>query len=153
MFEEAGERDLEQSHPSLLRKLALALGASAEEVRNAKPLLETSEYLERLFSLCRSSDYLEGLAAIGYGNEYLVLFEYPIFRTACKRIGCSSEVLKFFDVNIQADVEHTDSIERVITQALPDPSHEESLLGATEAALAARRTFYDGLCRVTKVAV
>lgn len=149
MFEESGERDSSQSHPRLLRKLALSLGVEEHEIDHADPLPETSDYLDQLFALCRSRTYIEGLAAIGYGNEYLVLFEYPVFKKACKAIGCSPEVLQFFDANIHADVEHTDNIEQVMVAQCITPEVKARLREATNAALAARSLFYDGLCRVT----
>ena len=150
MFEEAGERDPGESHPALLRRLAISLGVAECDIELANPIPETDEYLKRLFALCRNRSYVEGLAAIGYGNEYLVLFEYPVFKKACARLGYADDVLRFFDANIQADVEHTDNIERVLVAAAPKTDGNE-IVRAIDEALEARYVFYDGLCRCTTI--
>lgn len=153
MFEEAGGLEPTESHPSLLRKLACDLGVAAEAIRAKAPLAETSQYLDKLFGQCRDSTYVEGLAAIGYGNEYLVLFEYPILKRACRDNGCSDEVLKFFDVNVEADVAHTNNIESVIASSCRTPEDWQLVRCATLRALSARELFYDGLCRVVGIDV
>lgn len=151
LFEEAGEYKPANSHPSLLRKLAVALGAKKEEIESAEPLPETVTYLEKLFALCRSNNYLDGLAAIGYGNEFLVLFEYPPFKKACKQLGLSAEILEFFDVNIKADVAHAANIDKVILLSCSDSVSVKSVIDATIAALDARQIFYDGLIKENQI--
>lgn len=145
MFEEVGERSLNESHPALLRRLAGALGAADHEISTAQPLLKTKQYLDALFSICRDSSYLRALGAIGYGNEYLVLFEYPPFREATRAVGCPEEVLRFFDVNIEADATHTVNLERALAHACTGPGDVEAIYDGMMQSLAARNLFYDGL--------
>lgn len=145
MFEEVGERDLSQSHPSLLRSLAKGLGASDEEVVNSKPLPKTEAYLGMLFEICRGESYLRSLGAIGYGNEYLVLFEYPPFRDATRAVGGEDAILRFFDVNIEADAEHTVNLERTLAAACRGSGDVGQILDGMLQSLQARQVFYDGL--------
>ena len=82
MFDEVGGKNPDQSHPNLLRNLARQLGATESEISSHEPAPETQESLDRLLAQCRG-DYMEALTAIGYGNEYWLLIEYPPMKRAC----------------------------------------------------------------------
>lgn len=148
MFEEVGGKNPEQSHPNLLRNLARQLGATESEILSQKPAPETQESLERLLAQCRGN-YMEALTAIGYGNEYWLLIEYPPMKRACAKHGVSSEVLKFFDVNTEADVIHTENVERVMFSSPITNEHLAKLKQVLSESLNARSIFYDGICRVS----
>ena len=150
MFEEVGGKDPKQSHPNLLRNLARKLGATESEIFDQNPIPETQESLDRLLAQCRG-DYMEALTAIGYGNEYWLLIEYPSMKRACATHGISSDILKFFDVNIEADVIHTKNVEKVI---FFDPVTNEELKNLKQVlseSLNARSVFYDGICRLSRL--
>ena len=148
MFEEVGGRDPDQSHPNLLRNLARRLGATESEISFPDPISETQESLDRLLAQCRG-DYMEALTAIGYGNEYWLLIEYPPMKRACAKHGVSSEVLKFFDVNTEADVVHTEKVERVLFSNPLTNNKLTKLKQVLSESLDARSIFYDGICRLS----
>jgi pyrroloquinoline quinone (PQQ) biosynthesis protein C len=148
LYEEAGQNNPTNSHPNLLRKLAMELGVEDERLRGATPLNETTQYLNQLFELCEDPNYLCGLAAIGFGNEFLVLFEYPPLRKACRKLGLPPDVLTFFDENIKADVAHSKNIEAVVESAIFNSDQLTAIQVATEKSLQSREVFYDGLCRM-----
>jgi pyrroloquinoline quinone (PQQ) biosynthesis protein C len=150
MFEEVGCKNPEQSHPNLLRNLARQLGATESEIFDRKPAPETQESLERLLAQCRS-DYMEALTSIGYGNEYWLLIEYPPMKRVCAKHGVLPEVLKFFDVNTEADVIHTENVEKVMFSSPITQQELTRLKQVLSESLNARGVFYNGICRLSGI--
>lgn len=152
MFDEVGAGEPEKSHPNLLRNLARQLGATESELLSQNPAPETQESLNRLLAQCRE-EYIKALTAIGYGNEYWLLIEYPPMKQACAKHGVSSEVLRFFDANTEADILHTENVEKVI---FSKPITDEELINLKQVlseSLDARSIFYDGICRLSGIQV
>jgi pyrroloquinoline quinone (PQQ) biosynthesis protein C len=148
MYEEVGGKNPEQSHPNLLRNLARQLGATESEIFSQEPAPETQESLARLLAQCRG-DYMEALTAIGYGNEYWLLIEYPPMKRACAKHGVSSEVLKFFDINTEADVIHTENVGKVMFSSPIAHEQLSNLILVLSESLNARSIFYDGIGRLS----
>ncbi|MBI1969374.1 iron-containing redox enzyme family protein [Candidatus Woesearchaeota archaeon] len=147
-YEELGaDMGLEKSHPNLLRKLIKALGGTQEELTSNRQNSGTRDYLDRLFRICREGTFLEGLGAIGHGNEFLVIYEYGKFVGGMRKSGLlTPENLEFFDVNIQADVDHTRQIEKAMESFIESEENRRMIVRSAREALDARMPFYDDIC-------
>ncbi|MGH3717233.1 MAG: hypothetical protein ACRDRI_00005 [Pseudonocardiaceae bacterium] len=100
------------AHPWLLHGLRESLEIAQDSI---VPLLETQVFLDQLNA--ESTDALRGTAAIGVGNERLLIPEYTAVRTAFEKGAHDSSFKGFLNANILEDTEHT-RLMRVIQPAV-----------------------------------
>ncbi len=135
---EAGKTD----HPELWIHFAEGLGATRDEVTDAKLNTETADLIDAFRSLSRKS-YAAGLAAL-YAYESQIP---DVARTKIDGLMAhygidDARTLKFFTVHEMADEEHA-HVCRTLLDALPDADAEEAIDAADRLSGALWR-FLDG---------
>jgi pyrroloquinoline-quinone synthase len=117
--DEEGIHGLE-SHPNLWLQFAKGLGLCEQTVKNSTPFPNTKCFIEEFFASARSS-YAEGLGA-------LYAYERQVPQTAASKIiGLKNfyqiedkNILKFFLVHLEADVEHSEATKALIHDLSPE---------------------------------
>lgn len=121
------------NHPELWMRFALSLGASREEVKDARLHKQTDDLIEGYFSLANES-YAKGLGA-------LYAYERQVPEVAQSKIDglkkfyniSDEQALKFFTVHIKADEWHSQECADLISK-LPAQERQEAAEGALQAA-------------------
>ncbi len=140
------EEQGEENHPELWLRFAESLGASREEVQNAKLNEETAALVNNFFELSHSS-YAKGIGALyAYENQVPEVAKSKI-EGLQKFYSINDERgLKFFREHITADEWHSQECSDLI-DALPENERQE----AKEAAITAAKSlwkFLDGMEKV-----
>lgn len=130
----------DRSHPWLLKALCESLGIATEKI---KPAQCTINFLAMLAKSV--ADPWFGLAALGVGNERMLIPEYTAVKKAFVSMAPDATYADFLDANITEDVSHN-AILQEIAASLISTEMEFSRYhqGAIEG-VRARLTYYDEL--------
>jgi hypothetical protein len=138
-------RTADKSHPWLLKTLCESLGIDTLSI---EPAACTVGFLR---TLCDAvSDPFCGLAALGVGNERMLIPEYTAVRTAFDRAAPNAAYASFLNSNIAEDVSHS-TILQDISACLIQTDEEFSRYreGAVKG-VTARMTYYDQLLELVR---
>lgn len=129
-----------RAHPWLLHQLRESMGIPRRDVQ---PLPMTDDFLRDLRSKCE--DPLQGVAAIGVGNERLILPEYTAVKAAFAAGFPSCVYEPFLDANISEDVQHARLMQDLAAGLIAQGRDPLSYLEAARLSVDARITYYDRL--------
>lgn len=137
LWEEAGEGKPGRDHPSLMRRLVVALGTPAERVDRLEPDPATRSTLDYFHGLCRQAWWVEALAAVGIGVEGSPLAREgregpPLAELAAMilkdRYGLADEDVEFFSLHLHDDVEHSRRTMEIIRRHARTPEARERIM-------------------------
>lgn len=104
LAEELGEFDPAKEHPTLVRRLAQALGVTEDEIEFAEPFPETMLYVEYRMHLARDFHWLEALAAGSYAIELTIPGRFTKIANALReQFGLRDEDLEVFHIHAGDD--------------------------------------------------
>jgi pyrroloquinoline quinone (PQQ) biosynthesis protein C len=157
LYEELGAGNPEKEHPLLLRRCAVALGASDEEVEFVVPYPETLLYVEYRAKLVRDADFVEGLACASYVNELTIPgFYRKVALGLREQFGLSDDDCEFFWVHVGkegvendygGDVQHADEAAQLLERYAVTAETQERCRQAVWRALQAKKVYWNGLFR------
>lgn len=135
-----------ENHPELWLRFAESVGASREEVQNAKLLPSTVASVARMKELTQSVDYRNGLAA-------LYAYETQIPAVACtKREGLKSfygiddeRAVSFFRVHEGIDVLHQRVEQEILSRTCATGDEQQRVIESGSEAAKALLCFLDGV--------
>jgi pyrroloquinoline quinone (PQQ) biosynthesis protein C len=128
------------SHPWLLHQLGESIGLAPASVQI---LAETEEFLAALETKAREP--LTGVAAVGVGNERLILPEYAAVKRCFDACWPGSEYRAFLDANINDDLRHSELLADVGTIMIDNGADPQSYLRAAIESVDDRYHYYDRL--------
>lgn len=130
-----------RAHPWLLDRLRDAIGVPETSVG---PLPETAAFLEQLTKLCSRST-IAGVAAIGVGNEHLLLPEYEGMRNAFIAVVPDGLATDFFDANIREDESHSRFMYESAAILISQGANADEYLQVAKRSVDGRLQYYDQL--------
>lgn len=119
-----------RSHPWLLHKLRESMGIRSQDI---VVLPETADFLSELEAEC--ADALTGVAAIGMGNERLLIPEYGAVKHAFAQCWPTCSYNDFLDANILEDERHSEVICKVAGILIHDGGDPWAYLHAAQRAV------------------
>ena len=128
------------SHPWLLHRLRESMGIEAQAIR---PLDETNEFLDVLFEECKTP--LTGVAALGMGNERLLLPEYVALRKSFEQCWPDCDYSGFLEANLTADAEHARMLGIVASAMIMRGCDPRVYLEAAKRSVDSRIRYHDRL--------
>jgi hypothetical protein len=131
-----------RAHPWLLHRLGASIGV---EPRSVEPLPETILFLETIADDCCA--LLPGIAAIGLGNERLIIPEYQAVKESFAKAAPDSAYEEFLDANINEDVRHSALLREVAAVLITLGADPAEYLSAGMRAVDARIHYYDNLVK------
>lgn len=129
-----------RAHPWLLHRLGISLGVDSEAV---SPLPETIAFLECIAMDCYAP--LPGVAAIGLGNERLIIPEYTAVKRSFAQAAPETTYEEFLNANINEDVRHSALLREVAAVLIDSGADPNEYLSAGKRAVDARIGYYDRL--------
>lgn len=113
LWEEGGGADINERHAEIFRRFLtehLKVGALEDIV--FEPY--TQQFFRSYMNICLYSSPVEIASALSFGTESIVPRLYTIFRDGLKNAGLSNEAVYFFDLHIEHDDEHAQTIEEIV---------------------------------------
>lgn len=157
VYEELGAGNPEKEHPLLLRRCAVALGASDEEAEFVVPYPETLLYVEYRAKLVRDASFIEGVACASYVNELTIPGFYRKVAIGLRdQFGLSDDDCEFFWVHVGkdgvendygGDVQHADEAAQLLERYATTAETQERCRQAVWRALEAKKVYWNGLFR------
>jgi len=157
VYEELGAGNPQKEHPLLLRRCAVALGASDEEVEFVTPYPETLLYVEYRAKLVRDTSFVEGVACASYVNELTIPGFYRKVAVGLReQFGLTDEDCEFFWVHVGkdgvandygGDIQHADEAAAVLERYATTAETQERCRQAVWRALQAKKVYWNGLWR------
>jgi|SRR5215471_1531761 len=142
LWEEHGEGDDNRDHYSLIRKLARSLGATDRELDEAKPLSETSEYIEHCLRITRELSFIESMTAIAIGIEiYMPAFFGSLAEALCSNYNLSTDNVEYLLVHVVEDETHSRRALEIIEQYANTTELKERAKQALRDLLVVKRQF------------
>lgn len=146
LWEEHGSGHLSGSHRVLYEKFAKALGISAEELHNAKPLPSTLIYVEYVLNMCQDGSFIKSLGALGPGTEFFTSREYELIYKGLQKVeGLTEPDLEFWSVHITLDEHHYEDMLSSILPWLNSDKNIQDFKDGAERAVDLEILFWDGL--------
>lgn len=144
LFEEMGLGDDQQiPHSRIYRDMLTAL---ALDPTKAPAFQETQDLAETMLKLCSNEDPVVGLGALCLGAEAIVPHLYTQIRAALISAGFPRDELVFFDIHIEGDDEHAETMKAIVQRELAkDPSALKRLNSAASLIVRRRVAFFDGI--------
>jgi len=128
------------AHPWLLHLLRESLSIPIESIC---PFPETQEFLQGLSNGCNSP--IEAVAAIGVGNERLIIPEYEAIKRCFAAASPTANYKPFLDANIHEDITHSSLLYDVATHLIARGAKAEAYLEAAIRAVDRRYYYFDQL--------
>jgi pyrroloquinoline quinone (PQQ) biosynthesis protein C len=149
LLDEYGEDAAGDSHPELFRQFVRACGGKEadESLLTTKLQPESIHLVETHMQLCRDEHFLVGIGTIGQAHEFAIAYLFPPLVKGMKLAGFSPEEMKFFDLHVEHDVEHSAMLdETMIRLAITDEDRQRIRKG-TLASLAERQALWAAMER------
>jgi pyrroloquinoline quinone (PQQ) biosynthesis protein C len=157
LYEELGAGNPLKEHPLLLRRCAVALGATDEETEFVTPYPETLLYVEYRAKLVRDAGFVEGVACASYVNELTIPGFYRKVAVGLReQFGLTDEDCEFFWVHVGkdgvendygGDVQHADEAAAILERYATTAETQERCRQAVWRALEAKKVYWNGLFR------
>ncbi|MGE0680256.1 MAG: TenA family transcriptional regulator [Candidatus Binatia bacterium] len=107
----------EPPHLQLLIDFGEEVGATAEDFYTAEPILEVDALCNFYARIFYGGTIVEASAGFNFAFEGLLAKEYPKIAVALKRhYQISSKGLRFWDIHIEADAEHSGDGEMILNK-------------------------------------
>ena len=146
LWEEHGSGNLAGSHRVLFEKFAAAVGASSEDLRNAKPIPSTLINVEYLLNMCQDDSFIKSLGALGPGTEFFTSREYElIYRGLQKVEGLTESDLEFWSIHISLDDHHYSDMLNAVKTWLDSEETIDLFREGAERAIDLELLFWNGL--------
>lgn len=144
LFEEMGLGETEQvPHSRIYRDMLAKLGLDPALVPAHR---ETQDLADTMLKLCSNEDWVIGLGALCLGAEAIVPHLYTQIRAALIAAGYPREELTFFDIHIEGDDEHAETMRAIILRELAKDKSVLKRLHAAAVLIVRRRVaFFDGI--------
>ena len=108
LWEEHGQGDPGRDHYALVRKLARSLGATDQELDEAKPLKATQEYITYCLTVTRDLSFIEAMTAIAVGIEiFIPKFFGALADSLCTKYGLERGDVDYLMVHVTEDEVHS----------------------------------------------
>lgn len=128
------------AHPHLLDQLRRSIELDEADVKPTEPCMK---FLEQLAANC--CDTLSAIAAIGVGNERLIIPEYNGIRLAFSAQWPDANYEPFLKANIDEDIGHTKLCYQAASLLITNDVAADKFLGAAINSVDARWHYFDGL--------
>jgi pyrroloquinoline quinone (PQQ) biosynthesis protein C len=146
LWEEHGRGIAGRDHYSLIRRMALSLGATDAELDQTAPLPETADYIDYCLKVTRESSFVEGMAAIGIGIEYFSPKFFAALAEALTAIyGISRKDVEYLLVHVGEDEDHARRSMEVITAYADTDEKREKAKQALRDMLRVKHRFADAV--------
>jgi pyrroloquinoline quinone (PQQ) biosynthesis protein C len=141
-----GEFHKPADHVDLLLDMACkSFGADRDALYHSTLLPETIAFMRIEEHYARDTSWLEGVVALGFGLETQSPRYFEEIRRGL-RDHYGLEDSFYYDMHIEADIEHGDSIE-LLMKAYTRPEHREAVWRAATESIDAYQLWHDGLYR------
>ncbi len=157
VYEELGAGNPAKEHPLLLRRCAVALGATEEEVEFVVPYPETLLYVEYRAQLVRSASFVEGVACASYVNELTIPGFYRKVAIGLReQFGLSDDDCEFFWVHVGkegvdgdygGDIQHAAEAAQLLERYATTAETQERCRQAAWRAIQGKQVYWNGLFR------
>lgn len=108
LWEEHGQGVHSRDHYSLIRKMALSLGATDRDLDDAQPLQETDEYIAHCLKVTRELSFVESMTAIAVGIEiFMPVFFGSLGESLCSKYGLTRDDVDYLLVHVAEDEAHS----------------------------------------------
>jgi pyrroloquinoline-quinone synthase len=112
--EETGIKDGSDTHYNLMKRFAIAMGATEEEIAATPVGGPVQEFLDYLIGLCKREHFLYGILAIYVNESQTSESAIKLHAAIQEKFGLSDHDLEWFLVHSEADVEHSDVARELI---------------------------------------
>jgi Iron-containing redox enzyme len=129
-----------KSHPWLLHLLRESVGIKPSEI---KPLSPTIDFISRLKSYCSTS--LGAIAAIGVGNERMIIPEYTVILESFGNIYPDAEFAPFLNANLDEDIYHAELAYKAASSLIISDDLENEFINVSISSIRSRMTYFDEL--------
>jgi pyrroloquinoline-quinone synthase len=142
LWEEHGKGNPERDHYQLIRRLAKALGATDEELDNARPLPEATDYINYCLRITHDHSFIEGMTAIGVGIEYSIPHFFGMFAESLQtHYGLSKEDAEYLLIHVGEDEDHAERSLELLEKYADTDELQEKAKQALRGMLAVKREF------------
>ena len=108
LWEEHGRGASGSDHYSLVKKLARSLGATDQEIEDARPLPETADYIDRCLKITREQSFVTSMTAIALGIEvFMPAFFGVLADSLCANYGLTRDDVEYLLVHVSEDEMHS----------------------------------------------
>jgi pyrroloquinoline-quinone synthase len=146
--EETGSISGTKAHPELFLDFCAALGLARHDVLAASPLPSTAALVQWFEECTQRLSFLEGVAAINLAAEGQVAGAFgPFARALVERYGLPGPAVAFWVVHEQADREHSEVGDHIVTRLANTDEVQERVLAAVRTSLGMWWRFFDGIER------
>lgn len=108
LAEETGIQDGSDTHYNLMKRFAIAMGASEEEVTGAKVHPQVWDFVNYLNGICRNNHFVYGLLAIYVNESQTSESAIKMQDALAQQFGLDDHALEWFHVHGRADIEHSE---------------------------------------------
>ena len=134
LWEEAGERDIEQRHAEIFRRFLVdGLGLDLVAVQF---LPATQHFVHCFLERTRNGTALQASAFLSLGTEAIVARMYEIFVQGLLKAGIAEEHLRFFRIHMACDDAHAATLSEIVASLAGRPGFvgeaQAALCGGTE---------------------
>lgn len=141
LWEESGEKDLENRHAEIFRRfLTDSLGLSLSDIEFKA---FTQKFVSQYMSLCLDFPPLESSAVLSLGTEGIVSTLYAKFKTGLLAADFKENELQFFNIHIECDDAHAATLEEIVLSYAHEKHWFERCKQAMLAALDLRLQFFN----------
>lgn len=143
LWEEGGGADPKHRHAEIFRRFlaeGLQVDVSAIEFRDFSRL-----FAQNYLDFCMRSTSAAASAFLSLGTEAIVPRLYRIFRQGLLSAGVPRERLEFFDIHIEGDDAHADTLLDMMCSRAREPGWVDTCRTASCRALDLRLEFFDAL--------
>lgn len=108
LWEEHGRGASGSDHYFLITKLACSLGATDQEIDDARPLPETAAYIAHGLKITREQSFVASLTAIALGIEvFMPAFFGVLAESLCANYGLTRDDVEYLLVHVSEDETHS----------------------------------------------
>ncbi|MBX9865879.1 MAG: iron-containing redox enzyme family protein [Burkholderiales bacterium] len=131
LWEESGEKDIENRHAEIFRKFLISsLQINPECIQFE---VYSKQFGDNYLQFCLDNPITESSAALSLGTEGIVSKMYGILRSGLLKAGLQTTELQFFDIHIACDDEHAETIKEIMLSY----SHEKNWFNRCKQAMCA----------------
>ena len=143
LWEESGEKDIEQRHAQILRRF-LREGLDIE-IDRIEFLPATESFVREYLDFCLRSHPMASSAFLSLGTEGIVSRMYSLLVEGLLQAGVEERHLKFFRIHIGCDDEHAETLEKMMCSYFHEPDWFNTCKRAMDHALTLRQRFFENL--------
>lgn len=124
--EETGIQDGSDTHYNLMKRFAIAMGATEEEIANTPVGGPVQEFLDYLLGLTKNEHFVYGILAIYINESQTSESATKLYNSLKEQFGVEDAALEWFTVHGEADVEHSSEARKLVEKyAAEAPNFEE----------------------------